>query len=85
MAPLQDEDFLPGLCQVSGCGETIMASAYDNSAIFIHGFDLLRKAFLVILCTKSTHQSSKKRNLAVLFGVSPTALSGALGDCSPML
>jgi hypothetical protein len=31
-----------------------MAAAYDNLIVFCHGFDLLRRAFLVILCTKST-------------------------------
>ena len=55
MAPLKDKDFLSGLCEIGGTGETIVAAAYNDCVIFCHRFDLLRQAFLVILCTKSMH------------------------------
>jgi hypothetical protein len=32
-----------------------VAAAYNDCVIFCHRFDLLRQAFLVILCTKSMH------------------------------
>jgi hypothetical protein len=53
MASLQDNDFLSGLCQIGGGRETIVAAPYDNGVILFHGFDLLGRAFLVILCSKS--------------------------------
>jgi hypothetical protein len=78
MAPLKTEDFFPAFRQVRGSGETVVAATNYNRIIDCHGFDLLRKAFLVILSIKSTHQTSKKRNSTACSGVSPTALWGAL-------
>jgi hypothetical protein len=58
MASLKDKNLLSRLCQVGGGGEAIVAAPYDNRVIFIvHGFDLLGRAFLVILCSKSMSEA----------------------------